>query len=508
MIVSTKLYFSFCALLAALPAQVTAQSSPIEVGQWQPYGARSTYQRDARVPGDGALRIEPQPTKGEVWSSGAALMVPAVLRVGERMSVVFWARAERPVQVTATIQGDAPAYHALTVNHISLTPGWRRYTITGVSPRDLTATSQFLTVQTGQAAAAVLLGPVAFLRGEPGAASVRGAFTRFRALSVAQDVQVSSDPGVMLAGTLRTPKVHGPGPFPLAILIQGHGPNGRGGYTRLSDRLLADGIATLEYDKRGIGASTGTYDEDIPALTRDAAAWVAAMRRRSEIDGRRISLVGHSQGGVIAPAVAASDPMIKAVVTLAGSVGNGLPYLQRAIHNQMIAAGLPDAVVVPVVDAAGALLRARSLGDDAETLVRLRKALTNRFEAAGFSQRQAQDALSKIDTKEAWRADDLRSASDLRELRMPVLAVFGSKDPLVIASDEAPEARRVLAGNPRARVVVLEGLSHWFQEGAQTGGSEEVSKLGANLGSPRAVLLIGRWLRAVLAPASDKGPTH
>ena len=224
------------------------------------------------------------------------------------------------------------------------------------------------------------------------------------------------------------------------------------------------------------------------------------MRHRPEIDGRRIALVGHSQGGVIAPAIAAGDPTIMAVVTLAGSVGNGLPYLRRAIHNQMIAAGLPEAVVTLVVDAAGTLLQARSEGRDAETIARLRTALTDRFEAAGFARPAAQEALARIDVREAWRANELRSASDLQVLRMPVLAVFGSKDPLVIASDEAPEARRVLASNPRAEVVVLEGLSHWFQEGARTGSQTEVSTLGPNLGSPRVVSLVGDWLRDVLAP--------
>lgn len=504
MIFSASRYTLCCALLAALPASVVAPPSAIEVGRWQPYGTRFAYQRDARVPGDNALRIEPRGTPGEIWSSGAGLVIPAPLRAGGRISATFWARAERPVQVTATIQGGAPAYRALSVSHIDLTPRWRRYTIAGVTPRDLAARSQSLTVQVGQATAAVSLGPVAFLQGQPDAASVRDAFAGFRARSVAEDVRVPSDAGVVLAGTLRTPTGHRTGPFPLAILIQGHGPNGRGGYTELSDRLLAYGIATLEYDKRGIGASTGTYDEDLPALTRDAAAWVTAMRHRAAIDGRRIALVGHSQGGVIAPAVAASDPSITAVVTLAGSVGDGLPYLRRAIHHQMIAAGLSETVVTPVVDAAGTLLQARSDGEDAGTIVRLRKALTDRLEAAGFSRREAQEALSMIDVKEAWRADDMRSASDLRALRMPVLAVFGSKDPLVIASDEAPEAQRALANNPRAQVVVLEGLSHWFQEGAQTGAAEEVPKLGPNLGSPRAVSLAGDWLRAALAPAGGK----
>ncbi|MGE9715182.1 alpha/beta hydrolase family protein, partial [Escherichia coli] len=143
------------------------------------------------------------------------------------------------------------------------------------------------------------------------------------------------------AGTLHFPTATAQARVPLVVVIQGHGPNGRGGFTEIVKRLTAHGIAVLEYDKRGVGQSTGTYEEDAEKLTADAAAVVAAMRRRPDIDGRRIALVGHSQGGVIAPAVAAADPSIAAIVMLAGSVGDGLAYLRRAIYNQMVVAGRP-----------------------------------------------------------------------------------------------------------------------------------------------------------------------
>ena len=87
---------------------------------------------------------------------------------------------------------------------------------------------------------------------------------------------------------------------------------------------------------------------------------------------------------------------------------------------------------------------------------------------------------------------------------MPVLAVFGTKDTLVVASVEAPAARAALADNPNGQVVVLDGLNHWFQEGATTGTAGEVAKLGPNLGSPRLVTLVGDWLRDVLAPGSAR----
>src|SRR5438105_13088812 len=80
--------------------------------------------------------------------------------------------------------------------------------------------------------------------------------------TIATNVRISSEPGVDLAGTLYLPAGHSKGPYPLAVLIQGNGPNGRGGFSEIIKRLATDGIASLEYDKRGVGQSTGTYEED------------------------------------------------------------------------------------------------------------------------------------------------------------------------------------------------------------------------------------------------------
>lgn len=337
------------------------------------------------------------------------------------------------------------------------------------------------------------IGPV-----PPGIAAAQGTAADGRAQAV--ELRIASEPGVVLAGTLHLPRARGEARLPLAIVVQGHGPNGRGGYTELIRRLNADGIAALEYDKRGIGGSTGTYREDIARLTADAAAAVAAMRRRADIDGRRIALVGHSQGGVIVPAVAAADPTIAGVVLLAGSVGDGLPYLARAIRHQMIAAGRPEAKVDPAIAAVTALLQARIDRRDMGVIAPLRSATVARFRDAGFSASEADGALAMIDREEAWSVDQLRSAADLARLRMPVLAVFAGNDRMISATEESAAARGALRANPAGRVVVLDGLNHWFQEGAVTGDAEEVARLGPNLGSPRVLALVGDWLGGTLSP--------
>ena len=314
---------------------------------------------------------------------------------------------------------------------------------------------------------------------------------------IATDVRISSEPDVVLSGTLYLPAGHGKGPYPLAVMIQGNGPNKRGGFFELINRLSADGIAALEYDKRGVGQSTGTYEEDPERLTADAAAAVAAMRHRSDIAGSRIALVGHSGGGVIAPAAAAADPNIAAVVTLAGNVGDGLPYVRKGLYRQMMkmVVGGRDTLVGPAADAAMTLLQARVDSRDATTISRLRANAIDRFEAAGFLRAQAEQALTMIDVPDAWKGSKLRSASDLKALHIPVLAVYGTKDTVV---DDAPAARAALASNHLARVVMLDGLGHSFQEGAVTGAPDEASKLGPYLGSPRLVAVVGDWLRDTL----------
>lgn len=496
-------------LLGSAPVQ--AQQAPATqvsgTEGWQVYGTRHSRAREDAVPGEATVQVAPRIEKAEPWSSGATILIPGAILAGERITAVFWARAARPTRIVVGLQGGAPDYKRFAETQVALAAGWQQVTVGGTAPTAFAAGSQSLSVPLGLADDTVALGPVIFLRGTPDRAKAARAFAAYRPASVASDVAIPSEAGVTLAATLHLPTGRR-GPVPLAILVQGHGRNGRGGFPEIVKRLAADGIAAIEYDKRGIGQSTGTYREDIERLTADAAAVVAAMRRRPEIDASRIAVVGQSQGGVIAPALAAADPGIAAVVTLAGSVGDGLPYLRRALRNQMVAARRPEATIDPAVDAAMALIEARIEGGEDGRITRLRDALVDRLQASGFTRAESEAGLAMIDTEEVVRAHRLRSASDLRALRVPVLAVFATLDPLVVASDEAPAARSALAGNPRGKVVVFEGLSHWFQEGARTGTIEEVATLGPNLGSPRLVTLVGDWLRDALARQGGSSRTQ
>ncbi len=142
--------------------------------------------------------------------------------------------------------------------------------------------------------------------------------------------------GVTLAGTLTEPE--GPGPFPALILISGSGPQDRDEtlfehkpFLVLADTLTRRGIAVLRVDDRGVGGSTGSLSSSTSDdFAGDVLAGIAFLKTRGEINPKRVGLMGHSEGGIIAPMVAARSPDVAFIVLLAGTglPGEEIMYLQ------------------------------------------------------------------------------------------------------------------------------------------------------------------------------------
>jgi uncharacterized protein len=144
----------------------------------------------------------------------------------------------------------------------------------------------------------------------------------------AEEVSFRGPSGITLGGTLTLP-TNVRGPFPAAITITGSGQEDRdellpiaGGirlFRQVADTLSRVGIAVLRLDDRGLGASTGNFATSTTAdFADDIRAGLAYLRSRSEIDGNRLALIGHSEGGIIGPMVAATDPKVRAMVTFGG----------------------------------------------------------------------------------------------------------------------------------------------------------------------------------------------
>jgi dipeptidyl aminopeptidase/acylaminoacyl peptidase len=164
-----------------------------------------------------------------------------------------------------------------------------------------------------------------------------------------QEVVVRTTAGLNLIGSLTLPAGPVGARVPAIVTITGSGPQDRdegivglpkyGLYRELADTLGRRGIAVLRLDDRGInGSDRGPSSATTADFADDIRAAVAFLRARSEIDPRRIGLVGHSEGGYIAPMVAASDTTIAAIVIMAGSVSTGrtlLQFQQRYVVDSM-----------------------------------------------------------------------------------------------------------------------------------------------------------------------------
>jgi pimeloyl-ACP methyl ester carboxylesterase len=311
----------------------------------------------------------------------------------------------------------------------------------------------------------------------------------------AEDVSFGSAPGVRVAGTLTLPE--GKGPFPAAILLNGSGAQdrdesfmGHKAFLLLADTLTRRGIAVLRTDDRGFGKSTGDFNAATGQdFVTDAQAGIAYLRGRREIDGKRIGLIGHSEGGIIAPLVAAADPQVAFAVLLGapGVPSRELLAAQREAVGRT--AGLPP----------------EAIAQNEATWSRLEQALAA---APDLAQGQADAAKVLIatgmpaDTANAtvrqvaspWYkwfiAYDPRPA--LAKLRIPVLAMNGEKDVQVSASQNLPAIREALKADPEATVIELPGLNHLFQT-APTGAPVEYARIEETM-APSALNMLADWV--------------
>ncbi|PHX66264.1 MAG: hypothetical protein CK550_00505 [Gemmatimonadetes bacterium] len=165
----------------------------------------------------------------------------------------------------------------------------------------------------------------------------------------AEDVVIPTSRGYTLAGTLTRPK--GAAKMPAVVTISGSGPQDRDSrisivpnyapFRDIADTLGRRGIAVLRVDDRGVGASGGAASRANATsadFADDVASAVAYLRARRDIDGTRIALAGHSEGGLIAPLVAAKDPTVRAIALLAGPAYNGRRILEFQNENAIKAA--------------------------------------------------------------------------------------------------------------------------------------------------------------------------
>lgn len=319
---------------------------------------------------------------------------------------------------------------------------------------------------------------------------------------------------VRLAGTLSYPR--GRKGSPVVILVSGSGPQDRDGsffghrpFLVLTDYLTRRGIATLRFDDRGTGQSTGDFasatSED---FSEDVRAWIAFLKDREEVDPERIGLVGHSEGGLIAPLVAAREPELDVLVLLAAPAVTGRTILLTQTRRIGGAAGMPteqldrqEKLTEGLVDLVLNPDRAPKGVELAEVLSEWEKTIQSLLDPqVRLPEGSAEAALAALRTPwmKAFLAHD--PVPFLRQIRVPVLAVFCENDLQVLPDVNGPSMREALGQAPAAdrTVVVLPGLNHMLQS-CETGLPARYGELEETI-APRALELIGDWLVSRMHP--------
>jgi pimeloyl-ACP methyl ester carboxylesterase len=314
--------------------------------------------------------------------------------------------------------------------------------------------------------------------------------------------------GITLAATLTLPP--GKGPFPAVLLIPGSGPHdrdetlfGHKPFLILADYLSRHGIAVLRYDDRGVGHSTGSLaSATTQDLASDAEAGFSYLLARPEIDPHRTGLLGHSEGGIIAPLIAARNKSVAFVILLAGPGVSGAQLLPEQVRLLSLASGMaPDTASKLSTDEAHlialAVVAQKSTTDPATLDQRLRSNFATMLPA------------DKLDAAvQAFSTPWLRfflsydPATALAHVTCPVLALDGSKDVQVSAAQNLPAIRSALAaaGNTHVETEELPGLNHLFQP-ATTGSPSEYGKIDTTL-SPEVLTKVSTWINHQPPPQS------
>ena len=307
--------------------------------------------------------------------------------------------------------------------------------------------------------------------------------------------------GVSLAGTLTLPKKDGV--FPVVILISGSGPQNRDEellghkpFLVLSDFLTKNGIAVLRFDDRGTGKSSGDFKEATTFdFAKDVEYAIEYLQKRKEINKDKIGLIGHSEGGIIAPIIASENEDIDFIVLMAGSAlrGDKLLLLQKykietqmginrqlVESNQQIFAGAYEIILNESIE--------NELVSDT-----LSKYFTSKYGQA-LPEKQKIALINQLSSP--WMINFIRldPAVYLSKVNCPVLAINGSKD-IQVPSKENLEIIKDnfrKTENTSVKVKELEDLNHLFQE-CETGSISEYGTIEQTI-SPIALKEILNWI--------------
>jgi len=300
--------------------------------------------------------------------------------------------------------------------------------------------------------------------------------------------------GVTMGGTLTIPA--GAGSHPAVILISGSGAQDRDEtifnhrpFHVLADHLSRKGIAVLRYDDRGVGKSTGDRLQATSVdFSDDAEGGLDFLAKRKDIDPKRIGFAGHSEGGLIAPMIAVRRPETAFIVLMAGSGVDG----EQILYEQ------GQAVLKAQSATEQRLAAQRQIQEKMFGIVKAERdpeAAAAKLKEVLGSSPAVEQSIRNVNSMWFRYFLTYNPQPVLEKVKCPVLALNGSLDTQVVASQNLPaiEAALKKGGNADFEIALMPGLNHLMQT-AKTGGVGEYGQIEETV-APAALDRIAGWLR-------------
>jgi len=280
---------------------------------------------------------------------------------------------------------------------------------------------------------------------------------------------------------------------PVLIFVTGSGQEDRDEtifehkpFAVIADALGRAGIATLRYDDRGVGGSTGEVASATTVdFKDDALAGIGLLRERFD----RVGVIGHSEGGTIALMLAA-EKQADFIVSLAGMVVSGLETLVEQSRVSLVSAGYTGKNVDTFCEAVRQAGYVRVHGG--------RMPFPDELDLPDELKQSYQNVMRQIQTPWMIKLLSLDMRPLLSGITCPVLALNGTKDIQVDAESNLGALRSGLPANPKNRIEALEGLNHLFQH-CTTGTIAEYRNIEETF-APEALDLMVRWLKDLNTP--------
>ena len=302
---------------------------------------------------------------------------------------------------------------------------------------------------------------------------------------------------VRLATTLDLPK--GPGPHPIVLVLHASGAGLRDfpSYRHLAKTLPAKGIGVVRYDRRGSGGSTGNFETaSFPDLASDARAVLDWTRRLGTVDHQHIILWAMSQGGWIAPLLAAEDTTIAGVVIVSGAATTPAQQMIFSAQFALREAGYPNEVIERAT-----LLREEydmycaGKMDRNEIAELLATARTEPWFPLAFLPQEPPDEI----TQSKWYYQyDFDPAEAISEVRAPVLLLFAERDPWIPIEQSISIWHKRRPTN--LTTMIVPGTNHFM---AKTIGAAHQSDAEPISGEYSKIFV--KWLKGIVEPEDAAG---